>query len=68
MAQTVQKGQKSVASGSRRRPADSSDSSPAPVPTKKKAATARKSTGGRPPSRKGRDEIVSAGPRGERRV
>jgi hypothetical protein len=65
MAQTVQKGHKSVASGSRRRQEDSSDSSPVPVPAKKtKAATARKSTGGKPPNRRQRDEVASAGPRG----
>ena len=65
MAQTVQKGHKSVASGSRRRQEDSSDSSPVPVPAKKtKTATARKSTGGKPPNRRQRDEVVSAAPRG----
>ena len=66
MAQTVQKGRKNVASGPRHRQADSSDSSPVPVPAKKKTATARKSTGGKPPSGRGRDEIASAGPRGGR--
>jgi len=65
MAQTVQKGHKSVASGSRRRQEDSSDSSPVPAPAKKtKAATARKSTGGKPPNRRQRDEVPSAAPRG----
>jgi hypothetical protein len=68
MAQTVQKGRKNVASGSRHRQADSSDSSPVPLPAKKKTATARKSTGGKPPSGRGRDEIESAGPRGGRRL
>ncbi|KIM90888.1 hypothetical protein PILCRDRAFT_58946 [Piloderma croceum F 1598] len=64
MAQTVQKGHKNVASGSRRRQEDSSDSSPVPAPAKKtKAATARKSTGGKPPNRRQRDEVASAGPR-----
>jgi len=70
MAQTVQKGHKNVASGSKhRQPDTSSDSSPAPVPAKKgKTATARKSTGGRPPpSRTGRDQVASAAPRGGRR-
>jgi len=64
MAQTVQRGRKIAASGSKRRQGDSSDSSPAPVPAKKgKTATARKSTGGKPPSRRGRDEVASAGRR-----
>jgi len=63
MAQTVQKGHKNVASGSKRRQADGSDSSPVPVPAKRKTATARKSTGGKPPSRRGRDTDASAVPR-----
>jgi len=69
MAQTVQKGhRKNVASGSKRRQGDSSDSSPVPVPAKKgKVATARKSTGGKPPGRRGDEGAPApAGPRGGR--
>lgn len=65
MAQTVQKGHKSVASSSRRQQEDSSSSSP--PAKKKKTATARKSTGGLPPaSRKG--AAASTAPRGARRA
>jgi len=51
MAQTLQKGRKSLATGSKRQQDDSSDSSPPPPAKKKKAATARKSTGGMAPRR-----------------
>jgi len=68
MAQTVQKGRKVVASGSKRKQADASSDPSSPVPAKKtKTATARKSTGGQPPNRRRRDEVASAGPRGGQR-
>jgi histone H3/H4 len=64
MAQTVQKGRKAVASGSKRNQADPSSDPSSPVPAKRaKPATARKSTGGHPP-RRGRDEVASAAPPG----
>lgn len=66
MAQTVQKGRKVVASGSKRKQADASSEPSSPVPAKKtKTATARKSTGGHPPNRKGKAVVASAAPRAE---
>jgi len=62
MAQTVQKGHKVVASGSKRKQADASSDSSSPVPAKKpKTATARKSTGGQPPNRRGKDVAPAGG-------